>query len=241
MQMAHEEEDDDWFFDILGNDVRRKIIQLLSRGPMSMKQFTDSVSVSRQAIIKQLEQLRSKGLVDSHDMELEDEEKRKGPPARVYNLTKFFKVEYEVNPSFTEPLVTRLFLLPGDVSESKVKDDELDRKYPSDMKTCFQDLAQLDENIQGLQIKHRELYQKKIELLNRLRERIDDSFDDEEEKDILLYMLAHPARSLEGIPISELASVVPMRRDFLEAVLASLQRFGYIERKGDLYRIKAKV
>jgi DNA-binding IclR family transcriptional regulator len=53
-------------------------------------------------------------------------------------------------------------------------------------------------------------------------------------------MLAHPARSIEGMPIAELAAVLPMRRDFLEAVLASLLKNGYIERKGDLYRIKAK-
>jgi predicted transcriptional regulator len=239
--VSDEDQDDEWFFDMLGNDVRRKIIQLLSRGPTSMKQFTDVVNVSRQAILKQLEQMRSKGLVEAHDLELDEEEKRKGPPALVYNLTKFFKVEYEINPSFTEPLVTRLFLLPGDVSEAKAKDDEQGNKHPADMRGNFQELAQLDVDIQELQSKHRDLYLKKIELLNQLRERIDDSFDDEEEKEILLYMLAHPARSLEGIPFSEIAAVVPMRRDFLEAVLTSLQKHGYVEKKGDLYRIKVKV
>jgi predicted transcriptional regulator len=236
--MPDEDQDDEWFFDILGNDVRRKIIQLLSRGPTSMKQFTDVVNVSRQAILKQLEQMRSKGLIESHDMELEEEEKRRGPPARVYNLTKFFKVEYEVNPGFSEPLITRLFLLPGDVSDEKEDEDGSGRKYKADMRGGFQDLANLETDIQGLQIKHRELYQKKLDLLNRLRQRIDDSFDDEEEKEILLYMLAHPARALEGIPFAELAAVIPIRRDFLEAVLASLQKLGYIERKGELYRIK---
>ncbi|NMC06273.1 MAG: helix-turn-helix domain-containing protein [Candidatus Lokiarchaeota archaeon] len=239
--MSDEENDDEWFFDILGNDVRRKIIQLLSRGPTSMKQFTDAVNVSRQAILKQLEQMRSKGLVEARDMELEEDEKRKGPPARVYNLTKFFKVEYEVNPSFTEPLITKLFLLPGDVTEDKATQEDPNAKYPVDMRQCFQDLAKLDEDIQGLQVKHRELYQKKVDLINRLKARIDDSFEEDEEKEILLYMLAHPARSLEGMLLSELASVVPMRRDFLEAVLASLQKHGYIEKKGERYRIKQKV
>ncbi len=238
--MPDEDQDDEWFFDILGNDVRRKIIQLLSRGPTSMKQFTDFVNVSRQAILKQLEQMRSKGLVESHDMELEDEEKKRGPPARVYNLTKFFKVEYEINPSFTEPLITRLFLLPGDVSDEKEEGGGPGKDYPTEIRECFQDLASLDNDIQGLQIKHRELYQKKVDLLSRLRQRIDDSFDDEEEKEILLYMLAHPARALDGMPFAELASVFPIRGDFLQAVLASLQKHGYIEKKGDLFRIKVK-
>ncbi|MEX2681621.1 MAG: ArsR/SmtB family transcription factor [Candidatus Sigynarchaeota archaeon] len=238
--MSGNEEEDDWFFDILGNDVRRKIIQMLSRGPTSMKQFTDAVNVSRQAILKQLEQMQVKGLVESHDMELDGDEKRKGPPARVYNLTKFFKIEYEVNPSFTEPLVTRLYLLPGEINKTKLDDEELKKKYPTDIRECFKDLAQIDSNIQELQNKHRELYQKKVELLNRLRSRIDQSFDEKEEKEILLYMLAHPARSLEGMRVSELASVVPLRRDFLDAVLTSLQKHGYIERKGEMVRIKAK-
>jgi predicted transcriptional regulator len=236
--MSDDDQDDEWFFDILGNDVRRKIIQLLSRGPTSMKQFTDSVNVSRQAILKQLEQMRSKGLIESHDMELEEEEKRRGPPARVYNLTKFFKVEYEINPSFTEPLITRLFLLPGDVSDEKEEEDDSGKKNTTDMRQYFQDLARLETAIQDLQIKHRELYQKKLDLLNRLRQRIDDSFEDEEEKEILLYMLAHPARALEGMPFTEFAAVIPIRRDFLEAVLASLQKIGYIEKNGELYRIK---
>ena len=207
---------------------------------MSMKQFTDSVNVSRQAILKQLEQMRNKGLVEARNMELDEDEKRKGPPALVYNLTKFFKIEYEVNPSFTEPLVTRLFLLPGDVSEKKLDADELNKKFPKDMRKCFEDLAQLDSNIQDLQVKHRELYQKKVDLLNRLRTRIDQSFDEQEEQEILLYMLSHPARSLEGMPVSELAAVVPLRSDFLDAVLTNLQKQGYIEKKGDTVRIKAK-
>ncbi len=236
--MSDEEQDDEWFFDILGNDVRRKIIQLLSRGPTSMKQFTDSVSVSRQAILKQLDQMMSKGLVESHDMELEEEEKRRGPPARVYNLTQFFKVEYEINPSFSEPLITKLFLLPGDVSGEKGEGRGPSKDYTTDMRDGFKDLARFEIEIQGLQIKHRELYQKKLDLLNHMREHIEDSFEDEEEKEILLYMLAHPARALEGMAITELASVTPLRRDFLEAVLTSLQKHGFIEKKGDLYRIK---
>nr|MDO8111061.1 helix-turn-helix domain-containing protein [Candidatus Sigynarchaeota archaeon] len=234
--MTFENEGDEWFFDVLGNDIRRKIIQLLARGPMSMKQFTDSVNVSRQAILKQLEQLRSKGLVDSHDMEIENEEKKKGPPARVYNLVKFFKVEYEVNPNFTEPLVTRLFLLPGDIDEEH--DAEARKTYPIDMRQCFEDLSRLDTDINDLVVKHRELYQKKVELLNRLRQRIDESFEDEEEKEILQYMLAHPAKALEGIPFAEFASAIPIRPDFLEAVLKSLQQHDYIEKKGEFYRIK---
>ncbi len=238
--MTFEDEDDDWFFDILGNDVRRKIIQLLSRGPTSMKQFTDSVSVSRQAILKQLEQMQSKGLVDSHDMEFEVEEKRKGPPARVYSLTKFFKLEYEINPSFTEPLVTRLFLLPGNINEEKEKEDENNKKSPIDIRECFVDLSRLDAEIQGLQVQHRDLYHKKIELHNRLRRRIDESFENEEEKKILLYLLAHPTRALEGMAFAEFAAIIPIRHDFLEAVLTSLQKHGYIEKKGNLYRIKVK-
>jgi predicted transcriptional regulator len=238
--VSGEEEGDDWFFDVLGNDVRRKLIHLLSRGPMSMKRITDSVNVSRQAILKQLEQLRSKGLVDSRDMEMEDDEKRKGPPAHVYNLTRFFKVEYEVNPSFTVPLVTSLFLLPGEIDEEKVKEEKEANKFPLDMRQCFEDLSRLDITIQELVIKHRDLYQEKVALLNRLRQRIDESFENEEEKEILLNMLAHPARALEGISFAELASVIPIRADFLEAVLKSLQQHDYIEKKGDLYRIKGK-
>jgi len=237
--MADDEQDDEWFFDILGSDVRRKIIHLLSRGPMSMKQFMDSVNVSRQAILKQLEQMRSKGLVESHDMELEEEEKRKGPPARVYTLTKFFKVEYEVNPSFTEPLVTRLFLLPGDIDGEKEEEDDDAKKAPIDMRECFDDLSRLDAEIQGLQVQHRELYQKKVELHNRLRRHIDDSFEDVEEKEVLLYMLGHPTKALEGFSLPELAAAIPIRKDFLDAVLKNLERQGYIEKTGGFYRIKA--
>jgi DNA-binding HxlR family transcriptional regulator len=42
------------------------------------------------------------------------------------------------------------------------------------------------------------------------------------------------------MPFAELASAIPIRLDFLEAVLKNLQQHGYIERNGDPYRIMIK-
>ncbi len=233
MKMWNDE--DDWFFDVLGNDVRRKIIQLLSRGPMSMKQFTDSVSVSRQAILKQLEQLQSHGLIETKEMENDEEEKRKGPPAHVYNLAQFFKIEFEVNPSFTEPRVTKVQLLAGDVKgpDGAPKANE---SLP-DMKQCFEDMRAMDREIETLVNNHRDLYQKKVLMLNRMRLRIEESFDNDEEKEILLFLLANPRKALEGTSMDEFSSVLGLRLDFVDAVLKNLQQQGYLEKKGGLYYI----
>ncbi len=43
---------------------------------------------------------------------------------------------------------------------------------------------------------------------------------------------------LEGMTFTEFAAIIIIRSDFLEVVLKSLQKHGYIEKKGDLYRMK---
>jgi len=200
-----------------------------------MKQFTDSVNVSRQAILKQLEQLQNHGLVETKEMELDEEEKRKGPPAHVYNLAKFFKLEFEINPSFTEPRITRVQLVPGDV-QGKATESGVDASLP-DMRKCFEDLRGIDKEIETLVEKHRNLYQQKVMMLNRMRSRIETSFENNEEKEILLFLLANPKRALDGTSLEEFSSVLGIRVDFVDAVLKNLQDQGYLEKKGRLYYI----
>ena len=58
--------DHDEFFDIMGNIVRRKILSQLTQGPMSMKDLVKEIDVSRQAILKQINDLIEKGLVETN-------------------------------------------------------------------------------------------------------------------------------------------------------------------------------
>jgi len=163
-------------------------------------------------------------------MELEEEEKRKAA-RRVYTLTKFFKVEYEVNPSFTEPLVTRLFLLPATSTVKRKRKTTTPRnpdRHEGMLRTC-----RAGRGDPGPAGPARELYQKKVELHNRLRGTSTDSFEDVEEKEVLSPMLGTPRKTLE-LSLPELAAPSPSG-GFSHAVLRTSERQGYMTNTGGFY------
>lgn len=75
--------------DILGNENRRHILELLSRKPCYVTEISDHIGVSPKAVIDHLEMLEQAGLIES----TVDDRRRK-----YFNITRSLRLEVNVTP-----------------------------------------------------------------------------------------------------------------------------------------------
>jgi ArsR family transcriptional regulator len=71
-------------FDVLGNETRRRILEILAEEPAYLNQLSRELKVSQQAILKHLEYLQRKGLIKPYIVEGEGGT----PPKKYYELNK---------------------------------------------------------------------------------------------------------------------------------------------------------
>ena len=75
--------------DLLGNENRRRILQLLSRKPCYVTEISEYLGVSPKAVIEHLRKLDEAGLVESHV----DDQRRK-----YFNIARNVRLEVNVSP-----------------------------------------------------------------------------------------------------------------------------------------------
>jgi ArsR family transcriptional regulator len=71
-------------FDVLGNETRRRILEILAEEPAYLNQLSRELRVSQQAILKHLEYLQKKGLIRPYVVEGEGGT----PPKKYYELNR---------------------------------------------------------------------------------------------------------------------------------------------------------
>jgi ArsR family transcriptional regulator len=75
--------------DLLGNENRRRILQLLSRKPCYVTEISEHIGVSPKAVIDHLRKLEEAGLVESHT----DDQRRK-----YFHISRNLRLEVSVSP-----------------------------------------------------------------------------------------------------------------------------------------------
>jgi len=75
--------------DLLGNENRRRILQLLSQKPCYVTEISDHIGVSPKAVIDHLKKLENAGLVESHT----DDKRRK-----YFHISRNLRLEVNVSP-----------------------------------------------------------------------------------------------------------------------------------------------
>jgi len=104
----------DQILDMLGNDTRREILQLLSEGPCYVSQVSQELNVGQKAIIEHLKLMHHAGILETRDKKIE-----KGRPRKYYDISQEVILEVKIGH--------RLF----DISDiSPVFDNELLKTFP---------------------------------------------------------------------------------------------------------------
>lgn len=148
--------------DILGNENRRKIIQLLADRPCYVSEISNRLGVGPKAIISHLGLLEQAGLIECSV----DEQRRK-----YFNIANNMRLEVSVTPyTYTMTL--------HDITFDREKNEEIPvRREPSSGEELLAFFLKLSNSLKELKTRHEELAQKQQQLQAEYTEVMDRCLD----------------------------------------------------------------
>lgn len=79
---------------ILGNETRLRILQMLAHEPMYVSEIAKTLAVGQQAVIRHLQELEEMGLITSYRGE-----SNRGPDRKYYQIQRSIKLEVAISPT----------------------------------------------------------------------------------------------------------------------------------------------
>jgi len=222
--------DIDEYFDIMGNDVRRKILQNLAQGPMSIAKLNELISVSRQAILKHLKDLEERGFVEAR--EADERDKKTGPNPHVYELKQFFTSQFDPSMNIFNP---RVFFLSIGEPEDEEKNETESRQLKNieSIKPLMSSLAELNRKLDELSKTYKDILAERNQTIRELKKMFDSIDLGGEEREVLNYLIEYPERASDGFTFEEIADYLQFRPDFMKFILGNLVEAGILERRKD--------
>ncbi|MFW5946305.1 MAG: ArsR/SmtB family transcription factor [Candidatus Natronoplasma sp.] len=198
-----EKEEFDDMIQLLQNETRRRILELLSKEenyPLAISRYLDT---SQQSISKHLDRLEDKGVVISKKCKSE----RGGPPTKKYSLNREFSLRIDLGPQLFDAEIENL--RDEDIEnyreiEEKVKKGIIEGGYLEGHRNIIQNI---EKKIRRLEKERKYLLKLKEKALSEAYKYIHQNFDSYEERKILYYVLdtgiTDPARIAKHFNVRE--------------------------------------
>ncbi len=205
----------DEMIQLLQNQTRRKILELLSKEenyPLAISRYLDT---SQQSISKHLNRLEEKGLVISKRCESE----KGGPPTKKYSLNKEFSLRIDLGPQLFTTEVEGLDdedIENYDEIEEKLKEGIIEGSYLEGHRKVIQNI---EKKIKRLEKERKYLLKLKEEALSEAYRYIHENFDSYEKRKILYYVLDSGNTDPE-----EIAKYFNVRRDEIENIIKEMKK-----------------
>jgi predicted transcriptional regulator len=177
-------------FDVLSNETRRRILEILAEEPAYLNQLTREIRVSQQAILKHLEYLQERGIIKSFIVRGEGGT----PPKKYYELDDSVLLLSELAKS----LLDRSALRDGGVASEGELKLQVD---PSSEKRKLEEIGSLDteqriralreyvcsleDTLERISAAYYALTQLKIQALNMARRTLREKFESAEDRRML--------------------------------------------------------
>jgi len=228
-------DDIDILFDILGNDTRRRILQLLADEPRYFIQLSKDLGVSQQAVLKHLDLLEKHGFVSSY----EEDSSYAAPKRKYFKLNRSFMLAVGMTRDAVEFVFRDIPQQQQQAVADKGKDlqnEGEDRKLKAFSKEASQiekekeiskKLNQSDRLLKEINERLAELAQSEVSLL-RLRqqvtksahEAIRESFDEELQRQILYETLGEE----KHLNVDQLSAILDTREKEISTALKLLRQ-----------------
>jgi ArsR family transcriptional regulator len=215
----------DDLFNILGNETRRRILQLLAEEPKYLLQLARNMSVTQQAILKHLNILESCGIVTSYEAKSD----LAAPPRKYYGLAKSLCLSIGLTPNIVDFVAREIprevdvsKLLPPKLLELQKQVKQLEsNKDPVEAINLSNHLTS-EINKQITDLKNAEIF------LRNLRQRvaekahtvIRETFDSPLERRLLYFTLG----SEGSVNIASLSEMLDVREKELEEALKTVRK-----------------
>jgi ArsR family transcriptional regulator len=215
----------DVLLDVLGNDTRRRILQLLADEPRYFIQLSKDLGVSQQAVLKHLEILERNGFITSY----EEESSFPAPKRKYFQLNLSCVLEIGITRDAVQfvfqdiPRIER----EDQIEQKELKSlsrkvsDSLDETNPMDL------LEQSDELLKEINTHLKRTFETEIFLL-RLKQKITkaahkairDSFEEELHRHILYSTIGEEKQP----NVDELSSILDTREKEISEALKILRK-----------------
>jgi ArsR family transcriptional regulator len=239
--------DTDVLLDVLGNETRRRILNLISHEPMYFNQLAKEIRTGQQAILRHVKILEDTGLIESYAMRSD----LGAPDRKYYRVSSSFNLNISIsNDNFTvrnegiEELryeeadtlyknfdeLDSLFL---NHNNDNALDESIDRNTKSNQRKSIMSLDQillkLQQNLEDTegQILHLEsrlndLRALKQSILKKIHDIEKENFDDIERRLICSIMEGPMCRNEEQLTISELAEILDKNEKTIRNALSRI-------------------
>jgi ArsR family transcriptional regulator len=209
--------------DLLGNENRRRILQLLARKPCYVTEISEYIGVSPKAVIDHLRRLEDAGLVESRV----DDQRRK-----YFHIARNLRLEVNVSPygfgmKSAYPASTNL-----DLTRCTYLSIEVEREHGDD------GIADLADELDRLTQLERELSLAQRWVQGRVaetREALGDAIDDDANERLYADVLAAVAGG--ATTPDDVNERTDAPEPVVDGALEHLEDRGLVERDGDGYRV----
>jgi predicted transcriptional regulator len=207
------------YFDILGSDIRRKILSKLAKFPRYASDLAIDLGVTKQAIKKHLDRLVKFGIVEEIPAQTPDQKIQYFQIA--LNMAAFAQIDITPNyfhlhgENFPEELANQLRLLAADPQTAIILRPEQPINYEQlnfGLKALGTELHSTEMRIGQIEKDRKQLLLEKASILNRIQSIINTLVTDDLEKEVLQSIFFDVKSSVEGVTLEDILNRLFLRK-----------------------------
>jgi ArsR family transcriptional regulator len=214
--------------DLLGNENRRRILQLLARKPCYVTEISDYLGVSPKAVIDHLRKLEEAGLVESRV----DDQRRK-----YFHISRNLRLEVSVSPHGFGMKSAYPASASLDLTRLSYLEVSVDCEADGDACELAAELDELGDLERELSLAQRWVQGR----LAEVREELRDSFEDVDDDDARLFADLLVAVAGGTLTTRELAEELDLPPQVVGTSLSALAEQGLVDRGEDGWRLTGPV
>lgn len=209
------------FLDILGNENRRRILELLSYKPCYVTEISEYIGVSPKAVIDHLEMLEDAGLIRSRV----DDRRRK-----YFYIARNLRLEVNVSPySFG---VKSAYPRPNfRANFDYIKINYKSREVDGDLTELAERLERLEKIENELSIAQRQIQSQITEIMRGIEEEIDSKTENELQAEALTTLIDTPSS------LKRMSREMGVSEEVVRQNLEDMEKEDLIERDREKWRV----
>ncbi|MBS3781122.1 MAG: ArsR family transcriptional regulator [Candidatus Thermoplasmatota archaeon] len=209
-----EKKEFDEMIQLLQNETRRRILDLLSKEENYPLAISRNLDTSQQSVSKHLDRLEDKGLVISKKCKSE----KGGPPTKKYSLNREFSLRIDLGPQLFDTGIEDLRdeeIDDYEEIEEKVRGGIVEGGYLEGHRKI---ILNIERKIRKLERERKYLLKLKEKALSEAYNYIHENFDNYEERKILYYVLDSGVTDPR-----EIAKYFNVREDEIKRILEDMK------------------
>ena len=209
---------DEVFFELIGNDIRRKILAKLSKFPRYASDLAIDLGVSKQAIKKHLDKLIEFGIIE---ISLSQTDQKKNYYQISNHIAIFSKIDLTPNyfslqcENTPDDLSKAMEILEHDPSTAITSSLRSRIDYTQlnfSLKALGQQLHSVEKEITVIEKKRKEALLQKTVLLNRIQMIINALVESDLEKEVIFSLFFDTKSTVKGITLEEILNQLFLRK-----------------------------